>query len=119
MSNARKVLSPVGTGTISRREAKRAVNKLLTKRRSADWLDIDKHKPELGQTVLIFTQGYSVKGNHYHDYEVATYIKNPWDGRKKCFANKTQVVIGDSYPWVWVHVTHWMPLPAPAPRIPR
>jgi len=81
------------------------------------WNDINKKKPELGQAVLVFSQGYGQSGNYWSDYNLATYIKCPSDKRKKCFANPLQVKQHARYPWEYRGVTHWIELPEKPAKI--
>jgi len=78
------------------------------------WIDVNKRKPALGTEVLIFCQGYSIRGEDYWShYEKATFTKFPFDRRRRAFVKNDD----SSYPWVYRDVTHWMPLPDPPPRI--
>ena len=81
------------------------------------WINIRKKKPKLGDTVLVFEQGYGEQGNYWSNYYIATYIKNPHDKRKYVFADQIQVAIKERWPWVYWNVTHWMPLPDAPPQI--
>jgi hypothetical protein len=80
------------------------------------WFDIKKRKPVLGETVLVFEQGYSSQGNYWSQYEVATYITNPYDRRRRIFTPWLQAVLPT--PWDYDDVTHWMPLPKPPNKLP-
>jgi hypothetical protein len=89
------------------------------------WNRYPQRKPDIGQKVLIFTQGYDVTGTRYwSDYEIAVYVINPHDKRKRAFANATQWEVesrrdGSILRDVWLYrgVTHWMPLPEPPEKI--
>lgn len=75
--------------------------------------NVAKKKPKLGETVLVFEQGYGEKGNYYYSYKIAMYIKQPNDKRKKVFANALAVEIKSTSPWIYSRVTHWMYLTKP------
>ena len=75
--------------------------------------DIKDEKPQLNETVLVFEQGYGIKGNYFYGYAVARYIKSPYDGRKKVFAREIDVSQNQSKPWVYAKTTHWMSLSKP------
>ena len=77
------------------------------------WNNIDKEKPNLGDTVLVFDQGYGENNNYYYRYKIATYIRQPNDKRKKVFADALQVKIEERFPWIYKNVTHWMALTKP------
>ena len=83
------------------------------------WLDAKKVRPQLRQTVLVFTQGYGQSGNYWCDYEIATYIKAPHDRRRCVFAKTLDVEVREHSPWIYTGVTHWMPLPEPPEQIER
>jgi len=74
------------------------------------WLNARKKKPALGQEVLIFRQGYGIAGNYWSSYELAVYMLNPYDRRRRAFVQSL-------YPWLHKGVTHWMPLPAPPEKV--
>lgn len=80
---------------------------------SQDWREYPKEKPTLGQKVLIFRQGYGQPGNYWEHIKTAVYIKDPYDGRKRSFADDTAVEIGNHEPWVYSNVTHWAPIERP------
>jgi len=100
-----------------------AVDKIQRNGHYQYWIDIQKQKPELGQTVLIFTQGYTfVVGRPYHtNYRLGTYVKDCGDRRKKCFVDPMQIDRithqPESTAWKFNWVTHWIPLPGFAPQI--
>ncbi len=76
------------------------------------WRDLGKEKPQINDTVLVFEQGYGIKGNYYYGYAVARYIKSPYDGRKKVFVKELHAE-REAQPWVYTKVTHWMSLAMP------
>jgi len=94
----------------------KVIEKLAEQAELGDWVPVGKKKPKLGQEVLVFNQGYGVHGNYYFDYELAIFIKHPRDKRRKVFAKSLDVRVGHSS-WIYDCVTHWMPLPNPAPKI--
>lgn len=75
------------------------------------WTDLNKCKPELGETVLIFQQGYGANDDYWSCIEIAIFIKNPNNMRKRVFADPKNVSIGGISPWIFTDVTHWMHLP--------
>jgi hypothetical protein len=86
---------------------------------TVEWYDIRKRKPKLGETALIFCQGYDITGKHYwSDYHIGTWIKKPYDRRQRVFGDALHVKLAMVYKdeslrdvWVYTDVTHWMPLP--------
>ena len=87
-----------------------------SRRKSVSWFAVKDCLPKLGQTVLVFEQGFGDSNNHWFDYHIATFIKNPGDLRKRVFAHALQVKLGDDRPWPYLNVTHWMPLPSCPPK---
>lgn len=81
------------------------------------WIDVREQKPELGQEVLVFCQGYGDAANYWSDYELAIYMKSPYDRRRYAFAKSLHIKVNTSSPWLYHDVTHWMPLPEPPPKI--
>jgi len=79
------------------------------------WEDFTKVKPKLGQDILIYRQGYGGHNNYYSDYQVASYVKNPYDKRRYCFVPNTEKK--KNSPWIYTKVTHWMLLPTPPEKI--
>jgi len=77
------------------------------------WYDVKKKKPQLGQVVLVFEQGYGEKGNYFSSHAIARYIKNPNDRRQRVFADWLQSSQGAQSPWIYDRVTHWMFLSEP------
>lgn len=81
------------------------------------WISVNTRKPKLGQEVLVFCQGCDISGDYkWFSYELGTYIKLPYDKRKREFVQgisiqKEQDGSMFGCPWVYKYVTHWMPLP--------
>jgi len=81
----------------------------------SEWKDLNKIKPDVGQDVLIYRQGYGNHNNYYFDYHVASYVRNPYDKRRYCFVPKVEK---EKYsPWIYTKVSHWMTLPIPPNKI--
>ena len=91
------------------------------------WVSVNTRKPELGQEVLVFCQGYDVTGTRYwSDYELAIYDIDYSDRRRFAFYQSVNYRVekrydGSTMRSVWKHrgVTHWMPLPLSPLKIDR
>ena len=72
-----------------------------------EWIPIDdESKPNLGQEVVVFKQGYMPRLDKYWSSKaVAKYAKNFMDNSKMEFART------DESPHYHHNVTHWMPFP--------
>ncbi|WP_411814041.1 DUF551 domain-containing protein [Cronobacter sakazakii] len=66
----------------------------------SEWIKCSDRMPEIGQRVLVATEGRSVNCASYRQWESAKTEK----GRAPRFEDYRGTVYG---------VTHWMPLPAP------
>lgn len=82
-----------------------------------NWNKYPNKKPNIGQEVLIFCQGYDITGERYwSDFELAIYDKNVFDKRKNTFYKSLDYQFGklDNHlggAWQYKDVTHWIPLP--------
>ena len=69
-----------------------------------------KSRPPLGTKALILMQRITKSGCYWHRWDVAVYIRNPYDRRKRGWCSALQVAVGDSNPWIHNDVTHWLDL---------
>jgi len=91
------------------------------------WIDVKKKRPECGQEVLVYCQGYDITGTrHWSHFDLAVYDVDYDDRRKHAYylvSEYTYRIAQDGSTlrnmWKKRDVTHWMPLPESPPAISR
>lgn len=75
------------------------------------------NKPKLNEIVLIFMEQYNSSSEYFCTEEVAAYVVNPYDKRRRCFIPRVQFEVNTLQPWIYKYVTRWMYLPKLPKRI--
>ena len=82
---------------------------------SSEWIPVTERLPEVGDTYLVVVKyKYDWEKGYKIDTDVATFY--PYDNPDAYIDNRWDTYVDWDEGQQYIHITHWMPLPAP-PKI--